>query len=184
MEPSDVIDQLNAALGARGLELGQPVRRQQDIEASAHRIWQAMSAPGYLVHCHPFCRANDVERWPGVGSRDTVHYYSGISYRREFVTWMEDAGYDLELGPGPEKTARVSWRIGPRGDARSILSIEVVPYLRAELPDRRKQAYQRRAFGTTIGRYLGSVLQGVDYFVTTGQAVRKNQFGPHPIYSP
>ena len=62
--------------------------------------------------------------------------------------------------------------------------IEVTAYLKAALPERRKLAYQRRAFGTTIESYLESVVKGVDYAVTTAQAVRKNQFGSHPIYSP
>ncbi|MDH3602960.1 MAG: hypothetical protein OEU26_25390, partial [Candidatus Tectomicrobia bacterium] len=85
--------------------------------------------------------------------------------------------------PPPHKTARVSWRITSLDEMRSELMIGVTPYLKSALPERRKLAYQGRAFGTTIESYLHSVVQGVDYVVTTGQAVRKNQFGSHPIYS-
>ncbi len=184
MEPAAVIDKLNADLSAQGLELGEPVAMQRDIDASAKQIWHIVSTAGYLTHCHPFCQTNDVANWPGVGARDTVLYYSGVCYQRDFVTWIEDVGYDLEIGPPPAKTARVSWRIEPLSESRSMLTIEVVPYIKSDLPQRRKQAYQQRAFGQTIASYLDSVLQGVAHFVTTGQAVRKNQFGSHPIYSP
>ena len=88
-------------------------------------------------------------------------------------------GYDIEVGPPPDKTARVLWRIKALSEQRSELMIEVLPYLKSDLPESRKQSYQRRFFGDTIAQYLKSVV----HFVTTGQAVRKNQFGRHPIYS-
>jgi hypothetical protein len=61
--------------------------------------------------------------------------------------------------------------------------IEVTPYLKLEWTASRKQAYQQRYFSHVIARYLDSVVRGVDYFVTTGQAVQKDQFGSHPLYS-
>jgi hypothetical protein len=172
-----------ATLAARGLELGDPVDGRLVIKAPPNRIWQVISQPGHLARCHPFCEKNEVDQWPGVCARDTITYYSGVHYQRDFVTWIEGVGYDLELGPPPHKTAWVSWRITPLDETRSELMIEVTPYLKSALPERRKLAYQRRAFGTTIADYLNSVVQGVDYVVTTGQAVRRNQFGSHPIYS-
>lgn len=92
---------------------------------------------------------------------------------------MPDSGLELP----PDKTARVLWRIKALSEQRSELMIKVTPYLKSNLPENRKQSYQRRFFGDTIAQYLDSVVQGVDHFVTTGQAVRKNQFGTHPIYS-
>ena len=38
MEPAAVIDKLNAGLSAQGLELGEPVAMQRDIDASAKQI--------------------------------------------------------------------------------------------------------------------------------------------------
>ena len=46
----------------------------------------------------PFCAATEVERWPGTGSRDSITYHSGIRYQRNFVSWQEGVGYDIELG--------------------------------------------------------------------------------------
>lgn len=119
----------------------------------------------------------------GVGSIDTITYYSGVHYQRDFVAWYEGEGYDIEIGPPPHKTAHVAWRIKALDEARSELSIEVTPYLKLGLSESRKQAYQQRFFGDVIAQYLDSVVRGVDHVVTTGQAVQKDQFGTHPIYS-
>ncbi len=153
------------------------------IEAASGSIWQVITPPGHLEQVHPFCRENAVEQWPGVGSRDTVTYYSGVHYQRDFVAWHEGTGYDIDIGPPPHKTARVAWRIKALDDQRSELSIEVTPYLKSGLSESRKHTYEQRFFGDVIALYLDSVVRGVDHVVTTGQAVRENQFGTHPIYS-
>ena len=172
-----------AELAAQNLELGTPVTVSRVIEAASHNIWQTITEPGNLKRVHPFCAANDVEQWPGVGARDTITYYSGVHYQRDFVTWLEGIGYDLEIGPPPHKTAYVVWRINPLSQTRSDFSIQVIPYLKIDLSEPRKVSYQERFFGDVIGQYLDSVVKGVDYAATTGQTVRKNQFGSHPIYS-
>ncbi len=177
------IEQLQAELASQGLELGHAVCVSHVIEAASGSIWQVISQPGHLEQVHPFCRENVVLQWPGVGARDTITYYSGIHYQRDFVTWLEGAGYDIEIGPPPHKTARVAWRIKALNEGRSELSIEVTPYLKSALSEPRKRSHEQRFFGDTIAQYLDSVVRGVDHVVTTGQAVRKNQFGSHPIYS-
>ncbi len=99
------------------------------------------------------------------------------------MTWLEGEGYDIEIGPPPHKTAHVAWRIKALREQRSELSLTVTPYLKTGLSERRKQSYERRFFGDTIEQYLDSVVRGVGHVATTGQAVQKNQFGSHPIYS-
>ncbi len=177
------IEQLRAALAPQGLELGDAVGVRRIIDASSARIWEVITQPGNLERCHPFCRENAVHQWPGVGASDTITYYSGVHYQRDFATWLEGEGYDLDIGPPPHKTARVSWRIKALEAQRSEFGIEVMPYLKTDLSASRKASYQQRFFGDVIADYLDSVVKGVDYLVTTGQAVRKNQFGSHPIYS-
>ncbi len=92
-------------------------------------------------------------------------------------------GFDIEVGPPSRKTARVEWRITAQGAQRSELAITVIPYLKADLSDDRKRAYEKRLFGDTITHYLDSVVRGVGHVATIGQAVQKNQFGSHPLYS-
>lgn len=175
--------QLQTELAARGLELGEAVSVRHIIAAAADSVWQVISQPGQLTRYHPFCQATTVITWPGVGAKDTVTYSSGVHYERDFVTWIEGVGFDIEVGPPPHKTARVEWRITELGAHQSELAITVLPYLKADVAAPRKQVYQQRFFGAPMAQYLESVVQGVGHVATVGEAVQKNQFGTHPIYS-
>lgn len=183
MERRSSILRLSTELATGCLELGDPVCLCRAIKAPSMTIWKAISQPGHLKLFHPFCQANEVYQWPGIGAQDSITYHSGLHFQRDFINWIEGIGYDLEIGPPPEKTARVVWRIKPLNKDCSEVMIEVTPYLQADLPESRKLAYQRRAFGKIVELYLDSVLKGIDHFVTSGQVVRKNQFGTHPVYS-
>ena len=142
------------------------------------------TAPGNLANVHPFCRANDVERWPGPASRDHVRYYSGIHYQRDCTAWVDGVGYDLEVGPPDATTAAARWVIEPVSPGRAVFSIEVVSYLRTDLPPDRLDRYTRDVVEHQIPPYLDGVVRGVAHFVETGVPVSRNQFGAHPIYSP
>ena len=170
-------------LARNGLEIGKPLSSKILINTAQDRIWEKLSEPGYLKRCHPFCASTEVEKWPGVGSRDTITYYSGRTYRRYFVAWLDGIGYDIELGLPPDQTCRVLWRIDPQSGTHCDFSIDVVPYLKTELPEAKKSAYQARLFGADLQHYLDCVVQGVEYWVRTGQDVQKNQFGSNPLYS-
>ena len=49
---------------------------QTKIEASSEEVWKVISAPGNLNYCHPFCKSNLIEKWGGVGAKDTIEYYN------------------------------------------------------------------------------------------------------------
>ena len=165
------------------LEPGRGLKATVGIDVPAEEVWAVIAEPGGLAHYHPFCAATEVERWPGTGSRDSITYYSGIRYQRNFVSWHEGIGYDIELGDPPDQTARVRWRIEPTSERTCRLSIEVVPLLRSDLSDEKKRAYQDRLFGEVLQHYLECVVAGVRFFATTGNAVTKDQFGTNPLYS-
>lgn len=166
-----------------GLEPGRPLQASVEIAVPAADVWQAIAAPGSLKQFHPFCATTEVERWPGLGSRDSITYYSGIRYHRNFVDWQEGVSYDIELGDPPNQTARVLWRIAPTSPETCRLSIEVFPLLKAALSAEKKAAYQARLFGEVLQHYLECVVQGVQFFATTGQPVREDQFGKNSLYS-
>ena len=176
-------EKLQAELAAQGLEPGEAVRVNHVIESNSESVWQVISQPGQLTRYHPFCKETTVLNWPGVGAKDTVTYHSGVHYERYFVGWIEGVGFDIEVGPASRKTARVEWRITEQEEGQSELAITVIPYLKADLSTDQKQAYQERLFGEAIAQYLDSVVRGVGHVATTGEAVQKNQFGPHPHYS-
>ena len=166
-----------------GLEQGRPLKATAGIDVPADEVWAVIAEPGGLARYHPFCAATEVERWPGTGSRDSITYYSGIRYQRNFVSWHEGVGYDIELGRPPNQTAQVRWRIEPTSPRTCRLSIEVVPLLKSDLSDEKKRAYQERLFGDVLQHYLECVVAGVKFVATTGNAVIKDQFGTNPLYS-
>ena len=184
MNAADETEKLVERLAKAGLEPGEPIQKAIEIAAPAQDVWRAISTAGNLTNYHPFCEANPAHRWPGVGACDEVVYYSGLVYQRDFIKWLEGIGYDLEIGINPpNKSARASWRIDAKEDTLTELSIEVTPYLKIGMAEARREAYLEQAFGDVIASYLESVVKGVDAFVTSGIAVREDQFGSHPLYS-
>lgn len=172
-----------SGLESVGLEVGPPLKAAEPVDAPADTVWQAISEPGNLKDCHPFCKETEVECWPGLGSRDSITYYSGIHYQRNFVYWHEGTGYDIELGDPPDQTARVLWRIEPTSLETSQISIEVFPLLKRDLPADKKQKYLERLFGDVLQHYLECVVKGVRHFAETGTPVSKDQFGKNALYS-
>ncbi|MDK1292926.1 MAG: hypothetical protein QGM46_11440 [Actinomycetota bacterium] len=75
-----------------------PVGVTQSIAWPSNDVWEAISTPGILELCHPFCQANPVTVWPGAGSLDEVHYFNGMVYERRFLEWIDGVGYSLEIG--------------------------------------------------------------------------------------
>lgn len=159
------------------------VRSELEVSRSSHAVWAGLSSKGNLKLCHPFCASTEVESWPGVGSRDSITYYSGRRYQRNFVGWHEGVGYDIELGDRPHATARVEWRIARQGDDRCRFSIEVFPLLPDDMPEARKAAILEKEFGADLAHYLDCVVKGVKHWVETGQPVTEDQFGWNPLYS-
>lgn len=170
-------------LAAAGKAAGPSVRSEIAIAAPAAAIWAGLAEPGYLKRSHPFCAETEVERWPGVGARDSITYYSGRRYQRRFVAWVEGEGYDIELGEPPHQTARVLWRIGPETDGACPFSIEVVPLLPADMAPAKRDAVLAREFGADLQHYLDCVVQGVKHWIETGEDVGEDRFGWNPLYS-
>jgi uncharacterized protein YndB with AHSA1/START domain len=183
MEDFDLL-RFQAELASAGLELGTPLPLSRAIAAPAADVWKVISTPGQLHKYHPYCKANEVVRWPGPGSRDGVTYHSGFYMQRDFMSWFEGIGYDLQIGPPPRKSSWISWRIRPTGEGTSELSIQVTPILESHLPAATRQAYEVTFFGKVIETYLDHLLRGAEHFVLTGDPVQPRQFGAHSIYSP
>jgi hypothetical protein len=138
-----------------------PVAVERTIEVPAQEVWAAISRPGNLELCHPFCASNPVRVWPGSHSEDEVHYLSGWVYVRRFRNWIEGVGYDLDIGRSGGATSAVSWRIRPIDDQSCALKITVYPHR----------------------RYLKSVIGGFDWYLRSGEPVPRDHFGRHPWFS-
>jgi hypothetical protein len=164
-------EQLQTELAARGLELGDAVSVSPIIAAASDRVWQVISQPGQLTRYHPFCQATTVIKWPGVGAKDTVTYDSGIHYERDFVTWIEGMGFDIEdgaSGVAHNRAGRASERVGHYCDA-------VLKSGRVRLAEAGLSATVFWRHHRPVPR---SVVLGVGHVVTAGEAVQKSVRDP------
>ena len=160
-----------------------PVAVEQSIAVSAQRLWDAISTPGNLELCHPFCSSNPVQVWPGPESRDEVHYLSGWILERRFVHWLEGVGYDLEIGRCGGEKSFVSWRIAPIDDQNCTLRITVYPHILQRVPLVIRWLPHMLRVRPMLRKYLQSVVGGFDWYVTCGEPVPRNNFGSHPWFS-
>ncbi len=159
-----------------------PVAVAQPIAAPAEKVWEVISMPGNLEHCHPFCAKNPVQVWPGEGARDEVHYLSGLVFERRFCQWIDGVGYDLEIGRRGGKPSFVSWRIVPV-NKDCILRIAVYPHVLQNVPVAIRWLPHILRVHPMLRRYLSSVVRGFEWHVIRGEPVPRNQFGLHPWFS-
>lgn len=161
-----------------------PISASRTIAVPASIIWELISSPGSLPLYHPFCEKNPVFEWPGAVSRDEIHYFNGVVLARRFSNWYEDVGYDLEIGGSGGRTSFVSWRIARIKERRSSIKITIYPHALQHVPTIARWFPHLVRLRPQLRSYLQSVVKGVDWFITEGQPVRRNQFGAHPWFSP
>jgi len=158
------------------------IAKTQKFKCTRSELWDIISMPSNLELFHPFCEKNPTTNWPGINSIDTIHYYNGLKLERNFINWGNNTGYDLIIGTKNGEKSFVSWRIKEL-DNISELTIAVYPYL-----------YNRGSKITnffpffiivrpSLGKYLNSVLQGLEFYSRTNKKVKKNQFGTHNFFS-
>jgi hypothetical protein len=164
-------------------ERTKPIVRRQTIAAAPAAVWAVIASPGNLEQCHPFCAANPVHTWPGPQSHDTIEYYNGRVVERRFRAWHDGEGYDLDALDTSGPSSAVSWRIRDH-EAGAELTITLRPHILDRGPAAVRWAAQRAVVAPLMGRYLRSVLRGVEWRVVTGGPVTRNQFGPHRWFSP
>ena len=160
-----------------------PISVSRKIDASPQNIWLAISSPGNLEECHPFCKKNPVAEWPGVGSRDQIYYYSGWVLHREFINWIDGAGYDLTIGREGGRKSCVSWRITEELENISTLSITIYPHALQNIHVAIRWIPHIVYIQPSLHSYLESVVKGFEWFITTGKPVQENQFGTHRWFS-
>lgn len=160
-----------------------PVAVAQPIAAPASQVWHAISRPGSLELCHPFCAKNPVEVWPGPDSRDEIHYLSGWIYERRFHRWIEGVGYDLQIGRPGGGTSNVSWRISSIDEQNCCLTITVYPHVLQNIPLVIRWLPHVLGLRPRLKSYLDSVVRGVEWHVIHGEPVSRDQFGRHPWFS-
>jgi hypothetical protein len=160
-----------------------PVAVTRTIARPAAEVWEAISMPGNLELCHPFCAKNPVTSWPGPESRDEIHYLNGLIFVRRFRRWFEGVGYDLDIGRPGGRTSHVSWRVSSSGPAEATLRITVYPFVLQHWPVPLRWIAYRLRVRPLLESYLSSVVRGFEWYVTRGEPVPRDRFGAHPWFS-
>ena len=159
----------------------------RQIAVSTEKVWEIISQPSHLSYCHPFCQKNPVEKWPGVGSKDTIYFYSGEVATRDFKKWIPGIGYDLELTlQNTGIQVHVEFRISSffKSPEKSLLQILLELINISSTSESFHSRYSYSLIRYSLNNYLDSVLKGYEHYITTKQATKRNQFGSHPIFSP
>ncbi len=163
-----------------------PLEIKSIIDSPASNVWELFSSPGHLEKIHAFDKHNPVLKWQGEGSVDQLEYYSGIIHERTFTAWLPEVGYDIEVveRPSGKHTNSVKFRISPVDENRSELTITSTPAIpEAPSEEERQQDYESKTKPGVL-MYFTSLEKGVEYYLTTGKPVHRNQFGALSPYSP
>lgn len=160
-----------------------PVSMGIKINVSSEQVWEVISKPGNLELCHPFCKTNPVEKWPGKESIDYVHYYNGLKYQRIFTNWIEGLGYDLHIGTVNGRKSKVKWRIDKTGESSSELRITIYPHDIKKYPNFVKPLIYFFYIKPMLRKYLNSVLKGFRTYIIQSKPIQKNQFGTHSWFT-
>ena len=155
------------------------VEAKKTFKKNRSEILEAIRLPNNLENYHPFCKKNNVEKWPGKGSIDYVEYLNGLKYRRDFIKW-DESGYVLDIGV-KSKVARVKWLV-EGNSTRSSLKITINP----KLPYKNKiirtimwHAYIKYR----LQNYINNVVEGFADYIDTKERVPMNKYGKHPWFS-
>jgi len=156
---------------------------EKEIEISAEKAWDIIALPGNLTLWHPFMEEHTAERWDGLGSKDHLTYYSGFEFDREVVKWIEGTGYDLKVTENGKRENTAIWRITPIDDKRCMLRLTGRVEFIKKLPFPIRWALLKFKMKPIYSQYLFQILEGFAYYAETGKQVRRDQFGPHPMFS-
>ena len=157
---------------------------EKEVAVSAEKAWDIIALPGGLTLWHPFMEKHIAESWNGVGSKDHLTYFSGFEYDREVVKWIDGVGYDLRVTENGKHENTAIWRITPIDDQRCILRITGRVDFIKKFPFPIRWVLLKFKMKPVFGQYLYQILEGFAYYAETGEQVKRNQFGPHPIMSP
>jgi len=158
------------------------IEHSRVINCDIERVWDVISMRSNLEAFHPFCKSNRVIKWPGKGAVDKIEYLNGLTLERNFINWIDKAGYDLYIFQAGSPASHVSWRI-IKNDDKTNISIIISPYL---FNQGHKLFNLLPFFLITkplLSNYLKHVIGGLKLYAENGARVKNNQFGKNLLFS-
>ena len=156
---------------------------EKEVAVSAEKAWDIIALPGGLTRWHPFMKKHTAESWNGVGSKDHLIYYGGFEFNREVVKWIAGVGYDLKVTENGKRENTAFWRITSIDDQRCKLKLTGRVEFIKKFPFPIRWALLKFKMKPIYSQYLFQILEGFAYYAETGQQVKRDQFGPHPMFS-
>lgn len=95
---------------------------------------------------------------------------------------MEGTGYDLKVTENGKRENTAIWRITLIEDRRCKLRVTGRVEFIKKLPFPIRWALIKFKMKPVFSQYLFQILEGFAYYAETGQQVRRNQFGAHPVF--
>ena len=129
-------------------------------------------------------KENIPESQDGIGSKGLLIYSSGFRYNRKVIHWGEGVGFDLKVTGNGKKECASYWRITPKDDTNCTLPITGEVKFIKKLPFPIPWALLEFKMKPVFKLYLELILKGFAFYTETGEQVKPNQFGPHPMFSP
>ena len=153
------------------------IKYREEINVSSKKIWDIISSESNLDFYHPFCKKNDIIDWKKDNHHDRLEYLNGVVVERKFISWIEEKGYDLNIGTKDGRKSHVSWRIKTINDKQAELSIKVHPWILNQ-GNRFIEFIPFNFFvRPRLKSYLQSVLGGLKWHVINQKTTPKNHFG-------
>ena len=158
------------------------ISHEVSIKCAPKKIWEIISSKSNLEKYHPFCKKNQIIDWKSNKHVDEIEYLNGKVFKRNFINWIDEKGYDLLINQEGKPHSYVSWRIQSSNE-HSIISIKLYPYLF----NKKYKLISLFPFyfmvKPMLKTYLKSVLGGLKLHIEKNKIIKNNQFGRHLWFS-
>ena len=145
-------------------------------------LWEIISKPGNLEQFHPYCKKNEVLKWPGIDSQDLLTYRNGKTYKREIIEWKEKESFSLLIGEIDRPKSLVKWQF--EDNKKNIkVKITVYPHLLINWPKFSSYLPYKCYISPQLRRYLKAVLCGLKHHAESGEKSQESQVARHPWFS-
>ena len=154
------------------------------LNISKDKLWEIVTSPGHLKKYHPYCRSHEGPSITEVGSKDVAIFYNGKVLNREIIDFKIKSFYKIQITSDDDNDTRVQFSIQEEGPNCCYFYIAIETNAYRNIPRPIWYLIARFQALPLYGKYFYSQLKGLEFYVNTGEKVRKNQFGSHRIISP
>ena len=141
-------------------------------------VWDVISEPSHLEKFHPYCKKNDIIKWPGIGSKDRLTYLNMKDYIRDFIEWDEKNGFSLMIGQINSPKSYVRWELNEK-NKNTIVKISIYPNLLTKWPKIISYLPYKFYIEPKLKVYLKAVLEGLKHYVLSGKKIKRKDVPYH-----